>query len=150
MERDMEATHGWTTIVIFLLFLGCIVIASVWKRYLVQFGKVDPKEVDSNPFIKLFNIQSIWSAFGKLRKREHSSMNFLDGLRVLSMTWVVVAHGFMMVLMAMTSNATTLVPMMGVKEGYHYKIQDFYVIFIQYGTYSVDTFFYLSGLLATL
>ena len=90
LERDMEATSGWTTIIIFFIFLGFVVIASVLKRWCVEFAKVDTKLVDSNPFIKIFNVQSIWSAFGKTRPKEHSSMNFLDGVRVWSMTWVCI------------------------------------------------------------
>ena len=37
----------------------------------------------------------------------------------------------------------------GYKEGFHYLIQDFYIIFVQYAPYSVDSFFFLSGFLAT-
>merc|ERR550539_1914365 len=100
----MKVTGGWTTIMIFFLFLGCIMIASVWKRYSVQFGKVDAKEVDSNPFVKLFNIQSIWSVFGQKRKKEHSATNFIDGFKVFSMTWVLIGH-LIGVFLNMSSNA---------------------------------------------
>merc|ERR1719192_99575 len=103
----MKATDGWTTIVIFFLFFGCIVTASALKRYCVQFKKVDPKEVDSNPFIKLFNIQSIWSAFSQKRKKEHSATNFIDGFKVGSMTWVLVGHVFL-IYTQNSSNALTI------------------------------------------
>ena len=49
---------------------------------------MDRKVVDSNVFINLFNVQSIWSAFGRTRPTEKSSLNFLDGIRVWSMSWV--------------------------------------------------------------
>ena len=84
----MESTSGWTTIIIFFIFLGCIVVASLLKRWCIEYGKVDLKVVDSNPFLRVFNVQSIWSAFGKTRAKQHSAMNFLDGIRVWSMTWV--------------------------------------------------------------
>ena len=46
------------------------------------------KVVDSNLFIKVFDVQSIWSAFGRTRPEHKSSFNFLDGIRVWSMSWV--------------------------------------------------------------
>ena len=95
MERDMDKTNGWATIVIFFCFLGCIVAASVLKRFCLECAKVDAQLVDSNAFIKVFNVQSIWSAFGRLRPKDKSSMNFLDGVRVWSMTWVILGHSFM-------------------------------------------------------
>ena len=38
----------------------------------------------------------------------------------------------------------------GNKTDYDYLVQDFYTIFIQYAFYAVDSFFFLSGLLATM
>ena len=37
----------------------------------------------------------------------------------------------------------------GDRADFHYLVQDFPMIFIQYAFYAVDTFFFLSGLLAT-
>jgi len=149
MERDMESTSGWTTIVIFFIFLGCIIVASLLKRWCIEYGKVDLKVVDSNPFLRVFNIQSIWSAFGKTRAKAHSSMNFLDGIRVWSMTWVILGHSFLFY-MPPYGLASNFMTFQGTRSDYEYLVQDFYLIFIQYAFYAVDTFFFLSGLLATL
>ena len=92
IERDMAATNGWTTIVIFSLFLSCIVTASVLQRCWLEHSKAADTEmmdsIHSNAFIKVFNVQSIWSAFGRTRPTDKSTFNFLDGIRVWSMTWV--------------------------------------------------------------
>merc|ERR1719242_2764285 len=150
MERDMGSTHGWATIAIFCLFAGCGVTVSVVKRFCVEFRQVDSKVLDRNWLISIFDVQSLWTAFGRTRSRDKSALNFLDGIRVFSMTWVVAGHSFMYYLNPTASNRMTMVPSFyGIKAGWHYLLQDFYMIFIEYAPYSVDTFFFLSGLLAT-
>ena len=88
IERDLQETGAWSTIIVFLILLSCIVTASVLRRCWLEHSKADTKMVDSHSFIKLFNVQSIWSAFGRTRPTDKSTFNFLDGIRVWSMTWV--------------------------------------------------------------
>merc|ERR1719150_1623595 len=65
------------------------------------------------------------------------------------MTWVLVGHVFMIYAEA-SSNALTIAGyQLFPDKDYHYKAQDFYTILMQYAVYSVDTFFFFSGLLGT-
>ena len=78
MEREMDRFTPWITIIIFLFFLCCIVIASILRQI----------RVDGNWFISTFNIRGLLRTFGRTRPKDKSSLNFLDGIRVWSMTWV--------------------------------------------------------------
>merc|ERR1719189_1273383 len=65
------------------------------------------------------------------------------------MTWVLIGHLFMFYVMFSSNTLTIGVSAMTDNKDYHYKAQDFYTIFIQYATYSMNTFFFFSGLLGT-
>ena len=62
------------------------------------------------------------------------------------MTWVILGHSYLYFLIIPASNVAVFT---GDRSDFHYVVQDFYTIFIQYAFYSVDSFFFLSGLLAT-
>merc|ERR1712223_484435 len=65
------------------------------------------------------------------------------------MTWVLIGHLFMIYLMMSSNSAIIGFTAMTDNKDYHYKAQDFYTILLQYATYSMDTFFFFSGLLGT-
>ncbi|XP_071495105.1 O-acyltransferase like protein-like [Diadema antillarum] len=83
---------------------------------------------------------SIYNNLGKLlsAKKTPNTMAVLNGLRVLSMFWVILGHSCQFVL-GFVSNASQYYAMAG-NMGF---------LAILNGTYSVDTFFVLSGFLVT-
>ena len=106
-------------------------------------------EVTMNLFVSSFNIQDIWKSFRSVRPKGKTQYNFLDGIRVWSMSWVIFGHSFLFFITAGASNLATLVPSWGVSAdpNYKYVIQEFYMMFAEYAFYSVDSFFFLSGFL---
>lgn len=94
MEREMDRAAPWITISCFLIFVLCILMASVLRRYYLEYTEVDTMVVDRNPFVSAFNIEGLWRTFVERRPKEHSSLNFLDGIRVWSMNWVILGHSF--------------------------------------------------------
>ncbi|ETO19410.1 hypothetical protein RFI_17822 [Reticulomyxa filosa] len=99
--------------------------------------------------VSTFCLQDAWKSFTK--KRDKNDLAFLDGLRWWSMTWVVLGHAYFIILEAPTDNLLCLAPFVtSAPSFYHYQINDFYTTFPLAGFYGVDTFFWLSGLLAAM
>ena len=150
MPRELDKAGPIIVISIFFLFVFLVIIASVIKQYCLEERQRDPKDINnSSVFISSFNIQDAWKAFGATRPEGKQQYNFLDGIRVWSMSWVVFGHSFLFFLTTGASNVQTLIPPADDTNSYHYVIQDFYMMLAEYGFYSVDSFFYLSGFLAT-
>eukprot|EP01083_Nonionella_stella_P082325 227212_1 len=105
----------------------------------------------TSPFLNIFSIHCIWHKLVSHRAADKSSLNFLDGMRVLSMSWVILGHSFMYFFLNLGSNGLALFPMFpGAPNStqHTYLVNKLPNILIQYAFYSVDTFFWLSGLLA--
>ncbi|XP_067686619.1 O-acyltransferase like protein-like [Haliotis asinina] len=71
-------------------------------------------------------------------KRSPASISCLHGIRVLSMSWVILGHTFLN-LITNVENGADLLP---ITKSFSFQV-------IMNGTLSVDTFFFLSGLLVT-
>ncbi|XP_033748135.1 nose resistant to fluoxetine protein 6-like [Pecten maximus] len=69
-----------------------------------------------------------------------SPLSSLNGMRVLSMWWVILGHNFEIPL----TNSTVQNPVQAMKIGQRFSFQA-----VVNGTFSVDTFFFMSGVLVT-
>ncbi|KAL5279045.1 hypothetical protein ACFFRR_003581 [Megaselia abdita] len=79
---------------------------------------------------KLFKISS---------KKSENNIDCINGIRVLSIIWIIFGHTYFYALRVPLINTFTLIPW----------IRSFYSLFVQNGVIAVDTFFFLSGLLVT-
>ncbi|XP_067685689.1 O-acyltransferase like protein-like [Haliotis asinina] len=92
----------------------------LWQRILLCFSAVSNGE-------KILSV-----------KRSPASISCLNGIRVLSMSWVILGHTFLN-LITNVENGADLLP---ITKSFSFQV-------IMNGTLSVDTFFFLSGLLVT-
>ena len=83
------------------------------------------------------NINKILHGANKVDK----NLDVLNGVRVLSIGWVVLGHGYL---------AISLCPIYDLKEYLSYMVQDFGHVIIQNANLSVDTFFFISGFLNSM
>ena len=107
-------------------------------------------EREFGTFISIFNLQDAYQNFARLRS--NSSMNFLDGIRVWSMFWVIYGHAMTQYAQfSNVSNSEILLPVEGLdgppREDFNYVANRWYMALAFQGLFSVDTFFWLSGLL---
>jgi peptidoglycan/LPS O-acetylase OafA/YrhL len=173
--RELNQFGPIFVIFIFFLFMFLVIVASVLKQYYIEYY-IDPEEVQDqdnnnakkpkimyfdddapknkqinlciNRFVQLFNLQDICASFVAVRSKKQ--FNFLDGIRVWSMSWVIFGHSFIYFITAGASNMATLMPFMpDAPANYHYVVNSFYFLFAEYGFYSVDSFFFLSGFLGS-
>ena len=136
----------WMVVLTFMIFLLLVLSVTLYKQY--QFEYIGEREFGT--FISIFNLQDAYQNFSRLRS--NSSMNFLDGIRVWSMFWVIYGHALSMYTQfSNVSNGETLVPVEGFggppREDFHYVANEWYMTLGFQGLFSVDTFFWLSGLL---
>ncbi|KAH3746188.1 transmembrane protein NRF-6 [Pelomyxa schiedti] len=151
-------TAGTIAMQCVLSILGCLVIVGTGLEYFyrkklskpvpyslpedsnsVQLG-VTPKKVEIKPLAKFFLAWSCYSNAKSLLGHHESPTNFLNGVRVLSIWWVMLGH----CAEVLVSPGPGVVNMIYVDE----KIipsANFFWVFAAY--YSVDTFFFMSGFL---
>ena len=122
------------------------------KQYYMERHNIPSEDINKgNLFIASFNIQDISKSFKSVRPKGKRQYNFLDGIRVWSMSWVIFGHSFLYFITAGSSNLATFLPFNDdSRTDYKYVVQQFYMIFAEYGFYSVDSFFFLSGFLGIL
>eukprot|EP01083_Nonionella_stella_P275001 933906_1 len=169
--RNMTSFGFIIAVLIPSVFTLLVFIASCYYQYMLEYkshhiplqdalnanGNEDNYEeehalqvIKNNTFLNIFSIQCIWNTFTSYRPANKSSLNFLDGIRVYSMSWVILGHSYMYFFETYGSNAMTLFPVMPDAPDstqHTYLVNKFPNIFIQYSFYSVDTFFWLSGFL---
>ncbi len=89
LPRDLARAGPWVVVSIFALFVLAVFAASVTRQYRLEYRGEDAAEVDAgNMFVAAFSLDKIWGSFRRTRPPDKSSLNFLDGIRVISMLWV--------------------------------------------------------------
>ena len=97
--------------------------------------------------VSTFCFQDSWAVFVSLRKT--TSLNFLDGIRWWSMTWVILSNLFIIQSYLNYDNFDTFEPQSGnSRKNYNYTINSIFSVFILNSDLASDSFFFLSGLLA--
>ena len=161
LERDFDSPGFSIVIIIFLIFLICVISASIRTQHLAEmkakYSDIYKLHQDSNPnqpnaydnhwFLQCFSIQNLWKQFTKKRPKSKSQFNFLDGIRVYSMSWVIYGHIWIFYLFSSPSNQAVLMPFTPDAKPYPYVFTKFYMMLAEYAFYSVDSFFFLSGFL---
>eukprot|EP01083_Nonionella_stella_P237265 832495_1 len=151
LERDLGSAGFCMVVTVFILFLTAVIIASVRTQYLTEEednNNMDRNVYDDNWFLYSFSIQNLWKIFTRKRPKNKSEFNFLDGIRVISMSWVIWGHVYVYYLMSSPSNQAVLMPFDSTAKQYPYVFTQFYMMIAEYGFFSVDSFYYLSGFLA--
>eukprot|EP01083_Nonionella_stella_P162183 532198_1 len=164
LPRNWKSFGPICVMVIFGVFLFLVIVASAiqqritqseWrKRRFGNFHSHSSSHFSSHPknmlqtYLYCFSIQRIWNAFVRRRPADKSQFNFLDGIRVGSMSWVIYGHAFVFFMSTGVSNLPTAFPVDPTKS-YDYVANRWYMLMAEYGFYSVDSFFWLSGFLAT-
>eukprot|EP01084_Bolivina_argentea_P093572 168277_1 len=143
IARDFNSVGPIIVITIFFIFVLLVIIASIIKQYYKEYDNINNNQ--HNIFVSSFNFQDIWTSFIGTRPNNKSQFNFLDGIRVWSMSWVIYGHSWQR--WFGSTNAGIFIPQQTGNSKYKYLVSYFYMIFAQYGVYSVDSFFWLSGLL---
>ena len=138
----------WMVVLVFIAFFIIVISTTMYKQQQIEGNQ----EMESGSFVKTFNIQDTYEHFIKLRS--DTSMNFLDGIRVWSMFWVIYGHAtFNFVKGGSIANIQTLLPqdmpypLAQFRPYYDYITNSFYFTTTTGALFSVDSFFWLSGLL---
>ena len=105
LQRDLTSFGPICVAAIFVIFLALVIIASAITQYsteqemaqCLQYTDKDfvqpPKRIQPKnileAYLYCFSIQYIWKYFVSRRPSDKSQFNFLDGIRVGSMSWVI-------------------------------------------------------------
>lgn len=92
-------------------------------------------------FILCFSYQKNARGLLTLGNKVDERLEILNGVRVLAMWWVVVAHSFVTQMLA---------PLANLEDAFDDAVNSFFLATIKAGTVAVDIFFFLSGFLAAL
>jgi len=177
LPRETGSAGFVLTVGVFIVFLLCVIIASFRTQQLIELeertalrygqklsgsGDADTTGASEKPktkrnvwedhwFLYAFSIQNLWRTFTRRRPADKSDFNFLDGIRVASMSWVIWGHVYTFYLFGAPSNQAVIVPFMQEETVPYddYVFSKVYTQLAQYGFFSVDSFFFLSGFLAT-
>uniref|UniRef100_A0A8D8CWM4 Nose resistant to fluoxetine protein 6 n=1 Tax=Culex pipiens TaxID=7175 RepID=A0A8D8CWM4_CULPI len=133
-------TKEIVAIVIFSAVAALMVCSTAYDVFAAMTGRTARQawtmfSVYSNG-VKLFTIARRPAATGPLYVKS-DQIDCLNGIRVLSMVWIVFCHNYMTIIMSTMSNAI----------GIYDWIKSYHSMLIVGGTVSVDSFFLLSGML---
>eukprot|EP01084_Bolivina_argentea_P295390 508530_1 len=161
LERDLSYTNIglWVICMIFMAFLLAVIITSIIHQYRDEFNNPNCCPNISQLFVSTFSLQRSWKVFTAKRRSEKSKFNYFDGIRVISILWIITFHVDQLALLyAQLSNIMSTIPLPEDSEdtmvhgmhGHngHYIWSEFSQNILQYTQYAVDSFFYLSGFLS--
>ncbi|XP_055547729.1 nose resistant to fluoxetine protein 6-like [Wyeomyia smithii] len=128
-------------IIIFSLIVGLLVVSTVYEVYTMLSGHREPCRtllifsLYSNG-VKLFQMVPRPSADGS---QKSNAIDCLNGIRVISMVWIIFSHNYMMLTMSPLNNMLAM---------YDW-VTSYHSMLVLASTVSVDSFFLLSGLLVS-
>ncbi|XP_017055197.1 nose resistant to fluoxetine protein 6 [Drosophila ficusphila] len=132
---EREAFDGLTifTIVVLSILLGLVVLATLYDYFACQ------DKANINVWIKAFSARANCRVLFRLvePKSNPNVIDCLHGIRCLSFIWVVFGHVYLVMAFSPNMNFPKL----------NQWTRSVYSMIIQHAEFSVDTFFFLSGLL---
>ena len=134
-EHYGDYNSGAIIMMIFIVFIFMIGILSTYCDIYFEQAQKQNKIIE---FLLCFSIKNNWKNLAASRDPENNDFSFLDGVRALSILWIILGHvANIYVGVAVLSNYDTAL----------YLIKDFSYTFVISGFYAVDTFFWISGFL---
>jgi peptidoglycan/LPS O-acetylase OafA/YrhL len=107
------------------------------KRFINEATGKKDKTMWANTFLSFNPIRNFQKVFHVEANGPHQDLQVLNGIRVLSMCWVIMGHGYLFPLFVGVTNA----------EAFLRIEKEFWFTLIPGGYYAVDTFYILSGFL---
>ncbi|XP_042869485.1 nose resistant to fluoxetine protein 6-like [Penaeus japonicus] len=136
-DEVVEFDAGDIAYIVVLSILGALLVAGALAEFIMS--QTDTQHLRKGP-LKYLLVFSAYTNFNKIfhisTKENPSVISCLHGIRVLSMTWVVWGHGYMF-LVGVTKNII----------GAKLLVDEVIEQIIGNATFSVDSFFFMSGLL---
>ena len=117
-------------------FMGFIILLCIISCFIKDPSKSETDVSLCKRIIKCFDISKNFMAIFKITDNE-PDLKVLNGIRVLSMLWVILGHTFFHAKSSYVSN------IMDIKDF----MQTFWYCYILNASYSVDVFFFMSGFL---
>eukprot|EP01084_Bolivina_argentea_P295389 508525_1 len=159
LERDLSNIGLWVICMIFMAFLLAVIITSIIHQYRDEFNNPNCCPNISQLFVSTFSLQTSWKMFTAKRGAEKSKFNYFDGIRVISILWIITCHVDQLALLhGHLSNILSTLPFasqvipggedLDAHPHRHYILSEFLQTILNYGDYAVDSFFYLSGFLS--
>ncbi|EDW67403.1 uncharacterized protein Dvir_GJ24124 [Drosophila virilis] len=135
---DREPNDALTifTIVLVSLLLACVILTTIYDYFYCE----DQTQLPA--LIKIFSARANSRALFRLVE-PNSNPNVIDclhGMRCMSLIWVIFGHQYLFALLAPNVNQFRL----------KWWFENPYTSLVLHGTFSVDTFFFLSGLLLVM
>ena len=93
LPRNLSSFGFCFVVAIFGIFLVLVIIASIITQVFPHLCATKPQTIFES-YLHCFSIQKTWNYFVRRRSVEQSQFNFLDGIRVGSMIWVIYGHAF--------------------------------------------------------
>lgn len=136
---EVKEKPNFSTMRIFAMSLyslaGLLVLLGTLTDTYCYFSKVKP----TNTFVRVMLAFSFISNFGKLfnTSTASTSLSCLNGIRFLTMAWIILEHSYLLVLTQVVSGLIYVRPL----------LRDFAFQVVVLPSVSVDTFFFLGGFL---
>jgi len=142
-EKNNKELNKWSAgAIVFLIAVGLLIVFEIFTTVLEYKGYIGmPSDSKQSKVLLCFsyqkNTQGIFDAGNKIDQ----SWKVLNGVRVLAMWWIVIAHSFVMQIFT---------PLANINDVIDDAFNSFFIGMMKAATVSVDVFFFLSGLLAGL